>query len=146
MKAVTIVPALTALFTISTLTPAFAQDTPQQPAAPIRLAVDRVPVDVSIVGDDGRPVAGLTADDFTLDVDGRSRRIVSLQYVSAIRDAAAPAPSQLTYSSNQAADGRLIMFVIDRGNISPGGGRQAMEAASRFLSRLSPADRVGLVA
>ena len=38
------------------------------------------------------------------------------------------------------------MFVVDRGNIAPGRGRQVMEAASRFLSRLSPADRVGLIA
>jgi VWFA-related protein len=38
------------------------------------------------------------------------------------------------------------MLVIDRGNIAPGRGRQAMEAASRFLSRLTPADRVGLIA
>jgi tetratricopeptide (TPR) repeat protein len=38
------------------------------------------------------------------------------------------------------------MFVVDRGNIAPGRGRQAMEAASRFISRLSPADRVGLIA
>ena len=35
------------------------------------------------------PVTGLTANDFTLDVDGRPRRIVSAQYVSSIRENAA---------------------------------------------------------
>ena len=146
MKAVTIVSALTATLTIGTFTTAVAQDPPQQPPATVRLAVDRVPVDVSIVGDGGRPVTGLTVDDFALEVDGRSRRIVSAQYVSAVREGPPPAASQATYSTNQAVGGRLIMFVVDRGNIAPGRGRQAMEAAGRFLSRLSPADRVGLIA
>ena len=139
MKAVTIVSVITAhdsRWHLSRLL--IAQDAPQQPAATIRLAVDRVPVDVSIVGDDGRPVTGLTADDFTLDVDGRSRRIVSAQYVSAVRDASAAsgAPGHLQLESDQRRR-RLIMLVVDRGNIAPGRGRQAMEAAGRFLSRLS---------
>ncbi len=105
-----------------------------------------MPVDVSVIGDDGRPITGLAATDFTLDVDGRSRRIVSAEYVSSVRDAAPPAASQSTFSSNAGGGGRLIMFVVDRGNIAPGRGRQAMEAASRFLARLTPADRVGLIA
>ena len=65
-----------------------AQDAPAQ-APPIRLAIDRVPVDVSIVGSDGGPVTGLTENDFTLEVDGRTRRIISAQYISAVREAPA---------------------------------------------------------
>jgi len=122
-----------------------AQDTPAQ-APPIRLAVDRVPVDVTIVGGDGRPVTGLTESDFTLEVDGRTRRIVSAQYINAVREAPTAAGSLPTFSTNAAGGGRLIMLVVDRGSIAPGHGRQAMEAASRFLSRLTPADRVGLIA
>jgi len=146
MKGVTCLAALTATLAIGVRALTVAQVPAQQPARGIRLAVDVVPVDVSVVDNDGRPVTGLTAGDFTLDVDGRSRRIVSSQYVSAIREASAAAASQTTFSSNAAGGGRLIMFVVDRGNIAPGRGRQAMEAASRFLSRLTPADRVGLVA
>jgi len=122
-----------------------AQDTPAQ-ALPIRLAVDRVPVDVSIVAGDGGPVTGLTENDFTLEVDGRTRRIVSAQYVSAVSATPTAAASLPTLSTNAAGGGRLIMLVVDRGSIGPGHGRQAMEAASRFLSRLTPADRVGLIA
>ena len=66
------------------------QDPPQQPPPAVRLAVDRVPVDVSVMGDDGRPVTGLAAADFTLDVDGRSRRIVSAAYVPSTRGAVPP--------------------------------------------------------
>ena len=146
MKAVTCLAALTATLAIGTRVMTVAQDPAQQPAPGFRLTVDVVPVDVSVVDSDGRPISGLTAADFTLDVDGRSRRIVSSQYVSAIREPSAPAASHATFSSNAAGGGRLILFVVDRGNIAPGRGRQAMEAASRFLSRLTPADRVGLIA
>jgi VWFA-related protein len=146
MKAATGILGLTTALAVSALTVTFAQDAAQQPAAPLRLAIDVVPVDVSIIDNNGRPVTGLAAKDFTVDVDGRTRRIVSTQWVSAVRDTAPPAPSQSTFSSNAGGSGRLIMFVVDRGNIAPGRGRQAMEGASRFLSRLSPADRVGLIA
>jgi VWFA-related protein len=146
MKAVTGVVGLTATLAIGALAVTFAQDPPQQPAPTFRLAVDRVPVDISIIGDDGRPITGLTATDFALDVDGRPRRIVSAQYVSSVRESAPPAASQTTFSSNAGGGGRLIMFVVDRGNIAPGRGRQAMDAAGRFLARLTPADRVGLIA
>jgi VWFA-related protein len=145
MKAETRIFGLTILLATSALTVAIAQDAPQKPAVPLRLAIDVVPVDVSIIDNDGRPVTGLAAKDFTVDVDGRTRRLVSTQWVSAVRDAAAPA-SLSTFSSNAGGGGRLIMFVVDRGNIGPGRGRQTMEAASRFLSRLSPSDRVGLIA
>ncbi len=105
-----------------------------------------MPVDVSIVAGDGGPVTGLTENDFTLEVDGRTRRIVSAQYISAVRETPTAAASLPTFSTNAAGGGRLIMLVVDRGSIAPGHGRQAMEAASRFLSRLTPADRVGLIA
>jgi VWFA-related protein len=146
MKAVAGIVGLTTTLAMGALAVTSAQDAPQQPAAPLRLAIDVVPVDVGIIDSDGRPVPGLAAKDFTLDVDGRSRRIVSAQYVSAVREAAPPAASQSTFSSNAGGGGRLIMFVVDRGNIAPGRGQPAMEAASRFISRLTPADRVGLVA
>ena len=105
-----------------------------------------MPVDVSIIGNDGKPVTGLTAADFSVDVDGRQRRLVSAQYVSTISEGPPAAPSQSTFSTNTARGGRLILFVVDRGSIAPGRGRQVTEAASRFLAKLTPADRVGLVA
>jgi VWFA-related protein len=120
-----------------------AQD-PQPPT--FRSSVDLVPVDVNIVDRTGRPVTGLEAKDFVLTIDGRPRRIVSAEYVPA-GDGPKTAPAPTYYSSNTAAaGGRLIMLVVDEGNIGAGRGKLALDAASRFVAQLGPADRVGLVA
>jgi VWFA-related protein len=127
-----------------------AQDAkPQPPQSTFRSSVDLVAVDVNVMGE-GKPVTGLQPADFALTVDGNPRRISSAEYVSAVGSvkaapAAAPRPVSPTYSTNAVAGGRLILFVIDQGSIGPGRGRAAMESAIRFISQLSPADRIGLV-
>ncbi|HXW08803.1 MAG TPA: VWA domain-containing protein [Vicinamibacterales bacterium] len=125
-----------------------AQDqAPRPPAATFRSAVDLVPVDVNVIDRNGRPIADLTAGDFVLTVDGRPRTIVSAEYVAAARESAPSRPQPVHYSTNTAsAGGRLLMLVVDQGNIGAGRGKLALDAASRFLERLHPSDRVGLVA
>ena len=119
-----------------------AQDGPGQPT--FRSSVDLVPVDVNVIDRTGRPVTGLEAGDFALTIDGKARRIASAQYVTPAEPSAPPAPTY--YSSNlAAAGGRLIMLVVDQGSIGAGRGKLALDAASRFVSRLGPADRIGLV-
>ena len=121
-----------------------AQTAPQQTPA-FKSSIDLVPVDVSVIASDGKPVSGLTATDFTLTVDGRPRRVASAEFLSAVSDAKAIArPASVTYSTNADTGGRLIMFVVDQSSIGPGRGRAAMESAIRFIAQLSPADRVGL--
>ena len=147
MQAVTRVVMLTAGLALGAVAVIIGQDPPQQPPLAIRLAVDRVPVDVSVIGDDGRPVTGLAADR----LHARRRRALAPHRVGGVRVVGSRCGHRLrhpspTFSSNAGGGGRLIMFVVDRGNIAPGRGRQAMEAASRFLARLTPADRVGLIA
>jgi VWFA-related protein len=120
-----------------------AQDAQGQPT--FRSSVDLVPVDVNIIDKTGRPVTALEAGDFVLTIDGKVRRIATAQYVPAGEPSAA-APASTYYSSNMAAaGGRLIMLVVDQGTIGAGRGKLALDAASRFVSRLGPADRVGLV-
>ena len=117
---------------------------PQQPGATFKSSVDLVPVDVNVVDNTGRPIENLTAADFALSVDGKPRRIASAQFISLARNVE-PAPAVKHYSSNaQAAGGRLIMIVIDQGNIQAGGGKGAIDAASRFVGRLHKSDRVSL--
>lgn len=125
---------------------ASAQDPQQPPRTTFRSSVDLVPVDVSVLDRSGRPVDDLKAADFTLEVDGKPRRIASAQFISVSRAVESAPPKPVEYDANSgAAGGRLFVIVIDTGNISAGGGRTSIEAAKRFVARLNRADRVSLV-
>src|SRR5213078_358151 len=56
-----------------------------QPKSTFKSSVDLVPVDVNVLDRAGVPVADLTAEDFTLKVDGKPRRIASAQFVASTR-------------------------------------------------------------
>ena len=117
----------------------------QQPPV-FGVGVDVVAVDSSVVDADGRPVLGLGPGDFQVEVDGKPRRLVSVEYVG--RDLEPPAPPRARpahFSSNEdAPGGRLVLLLVDRGNIGRGKGREVLKAAERFLDTLAPGDRVGL--
>ena len=119
---------------------------PAQPPQTFRSSVDLVPVDVNVIDGSGRPIADLTAQDFSLKVDGKPRRIASAQFIAVTRTGERAPIEPKDYSSNPASEGaRLIMLVIDQGNIGASRGKYAIDAARRFIGRLSPDDRVGLV-
>jgi VWFA-related protein len=144
------------LIAVVSVVGALAAVAAQQPT--FRTGVDVVVVDVNVVDDQGRPVEGLQASDFSVRVDGKPRRLVSVNFVSdapvstserAARGEAADAPRKPAplVSSNEAGlGGRLILLMIDQDNIRFGAGRQAIEAARRFIDQLQPSDRVGLLA
>jgi VWFA-related protein len=124
---------------------AAAQD-PQPPRATFKSTVDLVPVDVSVVDKNGRPVPDLTAQDFTLSVDGKPRQIASAEFISIAATPEAGPARTAEYSSNAgAAGGRLIMLVVDSESIGIGRGKTAFDAARRFIGALNRADRVALV-
>ena len=109
--------------------------------------VDLVAVDVTVIDPRGRPVRGLSPEDFILKVDGRARRLVSLDFVDQSGEHAAPGSGPMAgVSTNEGAvRGRLVVLVFDQGNIRQGYGRQAVDAADRLLDTLTPFDRVGLI-
>jgi len=133
---------------------------PQAAQAPVfKSGVELIAVDVGIVDRTGLPVRSLRAEQFDVTVDGRPRRVVSAELVDH-----APAPDvpagggakaaergQPEYTANDATGrstppGRLIFIVVDQGTFRPAGARAATEAARRFIDRLQPTDRVGLLA
>ena len=121
------------------------QQPAQLPRPSFTSSVDIVSVDVNVIDRNGRPIRDLAAADFTLMVDGRPRKIASAQFVSVTAPAIAPEPPPADYSSNVgAAVGRLIVIVVDRGNIAPVRAKDALLAAAKFVGRLQPADRVAL--
>jgi hypothetical protein len=119
---------------------------PEVPPPVFAVGVDVVAVDASVVDGTGRPVLGLGTEDFRVEVDGKPRRLVSVEYVGRELEPETPPPARpVHFSSNEKASrGRLVLLLVDRGNIGRGGGREVFKAATRFLDGLAPADRVGL--
>lgn len=138
--------ALALCATLGAVCVAGAQEPQPQPV--FRGGVEVVAVDVTVVGDDGSPIEDLQPDDFTLKVDGKTRRIVAADYLSRLppEGAASQGPRPSHYSSNEDLGmGRLIMLVIDQGHINRGNGRPVMSAASQFVDTLNQGDRVGVI-
>ncbi|HYM23167.1 MAG TPA: VWA domain-containing protein [Vicinamibacterales bacterium] len=112
--------------------------------------IDVTTIDVTVVGRNGDPIRELTAGDFAVTVDGKARAIVSAQFVSFSDEAAAgippAAPDPREFSSNENhARGRLMVLLVDQGNIRLGEERSVLRAAEGFLDRLTPSDRVSLL-
>src|SRR5436190_17873742 len=101
----------------------------QAPKPTFKSAVDLVPVDVSVIDKNGKPVPDLAAGDFTLTVDGKPRRIASAQFISVDRAVdSGPPEAPKEYNSNTGAQGgRLIMIAVDSSNIGTGRGKAAID-------------------
>ncbi|MGD9903460.1 MAG: VWA domain-containing protein [Vicinamibacterales bacterium] len=139
---------------------------PSSPAAPgqepvFRTGVEVLPVDVTVVDRDGRQVTDLTAADFTVEVDGRPRQVLTSEYITlydpvvagqrrpTFDNRAAAAAPETAISTNGGRDetpGRAILLLVDQGNIRFGGARPLMQNALKFVDRLQPNDRIALVA
>ena len=137
-------PKLLPLFLCLTATLSVAMTAGQQPAPTFRAGVDLVPVDVTVLDRQGRPVSDLTAGEFSLKVDGQPRTVVSASYI-ATRRVDDEAPDRQTFSTNAGQrPGRLIALVIDEANIRRGSARATLSAAATFVRSLDRADRVAL--
>ena len=124
--------------------------------AQFRSGVELVTVDAAVHDADGRPVTTLLAEDFRLEVDGRSRPVVSAQFVSSDFGLRAGSDRQAAYdrlrrsaahySSNEGIDvGRVIVVAVDEMHIRRLEGKHALVAATRFIESLPETDHVGVV-
>lgn len=123
---------------------AFAQEKPSQPR--FEASAEVVLVDVTVVAKDGEPVTGLTADDFTLTVNGQPRAVHTVQFISS-RGMKAPVESErmADVSTNDGeSTGRLLLFVIDENYLRVGAGRAVLSTAERVMQALAPGDLVGV--
>jgi len=125
---------------------AWAAQEPEKPSFSTETAL--VAVDVTVLDGRGRPVRGLTGEDFLLTVDGKPRRIVSAEFIGF--GTGEPASGEIArpvgYSTNVGVvRGRLVLLAIDQGSIGSGSIRDVTLAADRLLDRLTTADRIGLI-
>src|SRR5262245_47018508 len=112
-----------------------------------RPRVDLVPVAATVLGPAGRPDPSLDAGDFVLRDAGHERAIVTSEFVGEAEYALRPRQIQAPRhcSTNQAADaGRFVVIAVDEAHIRRLEGRPAIRAASAFIDRLNPVDRVAV--
>ncbi len=153
--------AAIALITAATLSaqsgsPAPAQQTPPQPQPPIfRAGVDLLSVDITALDNNGRQIVDLTPAEFVVEVDGDARKVATAEFIRLVDPfrvvgaprKVAPPVDETFFSSNQkgAPIGRLILILVDQGNIRTGSARPSMQSARKFVDALEPEDRVAVV-
>jgi VWFA-related protein len=128
---------------------------PQQPAPVFRAGIELVSVDITAIDSNGRQVTDLSAADLQVEIDGTKRQVATVEYIRSVdpmRVIGAPhkvvVPDETFSTSNAkgAPRGRLIVLLIDQGNIRTGAARSSMNSAKKFVDTLTPEDRVAVFA
>jgi VWFA-related protein len=114
----------------------------QTPGSPrFRSGAEVIAIDVTVIGRDGTPVAGLSAADFDVTVEGQPRAIQSAQF---LRSDQAPRMVRPDESSNaDPASGRLLLIVTDDASLRTGS-YAVVRSAQAMLKHLGPGDLVGV--
>jgi VWFA-related protein len=139
--------------------------TPPPPAAiprgkaTIRSTVSLVEIDVQVTGRDGKPIKGLTQDQFTVTEDGKPQKVSTFEYndIEKIETAgtADEAPISIptgTVTSPEEIksvvhDHRMIVLFFDMTSLQPEDLLRSTRAAQKYLQeQMTPADLVGVVA
>ncbi len=123
----------------------------QTPQAPVfRGGVTLVPVDVTVLDHDEKPVPGLTAADFEVKLDGHVQLVRTVAYEevalpSAATRAGTPtaAPPREVTNTAPPAEPRLFVVMLDDLSITPSRGKGMFFAATRFVDTLPISDVVG---
>ena len=138
--------ALTLLAPVLAASPA-----PTQQAA-FRGGVELIAVDVQVIDGQGHPVLGIKPASFEVTIDGRRRRIVSVDLMAdsvataGARDrsgASGPVATNVWPEAIQ-GDGRTFILAIDVSSLDAAGMLAVARAAREFVSALEPADRLGI--
>jgi VWFA-related protein len=144
--------------TPSPQSPTPANQSPQQPV--FRGGVELLTVDATVVDREGRQITDLAPGEFDVEVVGDARPVVTAEYVKLVDDTPRPVGArkpeppkppadEAFYSTNAKGTttaGRMILLLVDQGNIRVGQGRMMMRSAAKFIEQLAPTDRVGLAA
>jgi VWFA-related protein len=120
----------------------------QAPSSPpqFRTGVDVVVVEATVLDRQQNVVRGLGPTDFTAEVGGKRREVVSVDLVEyAMPSAEAPPSDDLDITTNEPDEsGRTILLLVDQSSLRPEA-RGIIAAARRWVESLGPKDRVGLI-
>ena len=152
------------------LTTAGAQQPPRQDGAVTNFStkVTLVIEDVSVIDKSGKPIEGLTAQDFAVTENGVPQKIVTCEYqklddapLAGLERRPAPAPDVPAAPAAPAAEGvlagerpghllydnrRLLVFYLDLSAMQPPDQLRALDASRKFIdTRITAADRVAVM-
>ena len=121
----------------------------QQPSQVFRGTVDLVTLDVTVVDRDGKPVKGLTPDDFLVTLNGERREVRVLDYLEfgGLSDLGSEPSAQVSNQMSPATQrrgGRVILLVVDDLSAKPAQMVALRTAAQHMLATLDLGDLVGL--
>lgn len=113
--------------------------------ATFRSGVDLVRLDVSVVSADGTPIGDLRPEEFEVRINGAPRPVESVQFLTyGAEGAEASAPQPGDFTMNVAAQGRLLLVLVDEGSLHPLEHRALLEGLSQFFDGLRPGDKAAL--
>ena len=124
----------------------------QAPQAPVfRAGVDLVAVEVTVVGRDGQPMPNLNAAHFDIRIDGRKRKVASVNLLDFSQSAPRPLGDKMLMVPTNFGPlpvasplERTFVLAVDELSFRTVGARNAIEAAQKFIDRLRPDDLVGV--
>ena len=106
------------------------------PQAGFRDRVDLVALDVRVSDKDGKPVPGLTADDFAVTLDGQSHAVKALDYQAFGKGSNGTPPG--------GAPARVLLLVVDDLSADPVQLKGLATSAQQMLTTLDDTDMVGV--
>lgn len=116
----------------------------QNPSAPrFRAGAEVIAIDVTVLDRTGGPVADLTADDFTVTVEGRPRAIQSTQFLRSEKATTPRVARPDESTNNDPASGRLLLIVTDDATMRSGS-QAVVASAGVVIDHLGPGDLVGV--
>ncbi|HEY8411721.1 MAG TPA: VWA domain-containing protein, partial [Pyrinomonadaceae bacterium] len=150
---------LALLLSFCTLLPAMGQTTQRADDKDevVRITTNLVQVD-AVVTKDGKPVTGLTADDFEIYEDGRKQNITSFAYISNVSGSGVPSTAAAPKRDSAAADAppsvpierdvarRTMAIVVDDLGMSAESMNQVRKRLRKFIAEeLQPNDLVAII-
>jgi VWFA-related protein len=131
---------LSALLSLTAVVPGPASASQgQEDVATFPARVELITVDAVVLDDAGRPVEGLTRDDFTVTEDGEPRDIASFEAFALKPEARAPeeaaAPAVVTNAPTTEWTGRAFALLIDDLRIPRQLAEATRKAAAAFIER-----------
>jgi VWFA-related protein len=120
--------------------------TAQDQTPVFRSSTNIVTIDVTAVDKDGRPVLGLKPEDFAVTIDGKPRKVQTLDFAGVANRAAAAADAAVAAAPGAPAttERRVVVLLFDDLSIGVMNGRGLSAAAERTLGAFGPDDLVGV--